>query len=238
MKAYQISTTFLFCFAACGGSELDPGAGDDPGTGTTTLAIDGTVSAEPRLANARSPGDFDTSFSVRVRTAAGDDITTGTVKITSASGTVQLVFDPSGDRRRWVATAAGYDEVYVLDVESGADNVHGVRVDGPDIHVFTAPLAGATVDSALPLEIRWSHEDEAESTSIRAEQLDNVAITDSGHYMLSAGALKAERDKAHENELRIVRLNRVTPAGATASSELSVSIRNHIQVVAAPNPAL
>lgn len=101
----------------------------------------------------------------------------------------------AGEGGRWVGTAAGYDEVYVLDVRSGDDSVEGVRVDGPDIHVFTAPTAGLTVDSTMPLRVMWDADQTADSASIDTEELDRVSISDTGDYTLAAGALKAERDK-------------------------------------------
>jgi hypothetical protein len=52
--------------AACGGSDLDPGSGDDPGGGTSTLVVDGRVSAEARFVNARTSAELDTDFSVEV----------------------------------------------------------------------------------------------------------------------------------------------------------------------------
>lgn len=221
---------------ACGGSDLDPGAGDDPGEGTSTLTVTGNVSASPRLNNARSNGDFETEFSVHVE-RAGQTVTTGTVEVTSASGTVALLFD-ANNNSRWRGTAPGYDEVYVLDVEDGADNLLGVRVDGPDIHYFTAPTSGATVDSTLPLPVAWSSDDGADSASVRADNIDNVAIDDTGTYSLAPGALKAKPDEAETNELRLRRTNRVTPTGAAGGSEWTVSIENRIEVVAQPNPAL
>lgn len=229
-----VSTTTL---GACGGTanDLEPGAGNDPGTGTSTLAIDGEIRAEPRLVNARSSGDFDTELSVRV-TLNLQPVTTGSVRVTSASGSVQLVF--RSDSNRWEAIAAGYDEVYVVDVESGEDYVEGVRVDGPDIHVFMEPTAGATVDSTVPLKIMWASDEAAASASIKAEEIDRIAIPDTGLYMLSGGTLKADKDTARENTLELVRMNRVTPAGAVGGSEVSVTVENRIEVIAMPNPAL
>jgi hypothetical protein len=52
--------------AACGGSVLDPGAGNYAGHGTGTLAIDGSAHAVPRQINATATTDFDTELSVRV----------------------------------------------------------------------------------------------------------------------------------------------------------------------------
>lgn len=231
-----VFASLLLGFAACGGSDLDPGAGNDPGSGTNTLQVEGSVSTEARLSNARTAGDFDTEFRVRVHLNS-IPVTTGRVSMTSNSGTIELayVLDNNGE---WRGNAAGYDEVYVMDVESGDDNVLGVRVDGPDLHWFTEPLAGASVDSTMPLAIKWERGDEAPSASIRADKLDGVAIADTGSYMLSIGALAAEKDKPKENELRLTRTDRVTPAGAAGGSELAVSVRNTLVVIAQPNPAL
>ena len=219
----------ILATGACGG-DLDPGAGDDPGEGTSTLMVDGSAHASPRLTNAQARGDFDTFFSVRVQ-QNGQDLTTATVQVTSASGTVVLQL---GDGNRYNGTAAGYDEVYVLDVDAGADYARDIRVDGPDIHHFTKPLAGATVDGSMPLEITWSHDEDADSASLRAEAIDDIAMPDTGKYMLAVGGIRTEADKVRENELRIRRENRVTPASSVGGSEWTVSIDNRIQVIAMP----
>jgi prepilin-type processing-associated H-X9-DG protein len=232
-----IKAALAVSFAACGGgSALDPGAGDDPGGGTNTLFVDGNASAEARLTNARTNAEFDTEFSIRILLNQVP-VTTGTVTITGASGTFTLAVNVDGENR-WTGRANGYDEVYILDVESGADNIHDVRVDGPDIHVFKAPLAGATIDSTMPLPIDWSRGDEADTASIDTDRIDRLSIPDSGKYMLSAGSLEANREEARQNDIQIERTDRVVPAGATAGSEFSVRVRNEIQVVAMPNPAL
>ena len=134
---YFAPAALVFGIAACGGSNLDPGAGNDPGTGTRTLAIDGSVHGSPRgdLTNAQMNTQFDTDVSVRV-TLNGQTVTTGTVTLTSASGKIPLTV--RGDNR-WAATMPTYDEVYILDIESGPDKISGLRIDGPDIHTFSAP---------------------------------------------------------------------------------------------------
>jgi len=234
MKRYVIST--IFVVGACGGSDLAPGAGNDGGGGTRTLVVDGSARAEARVTNARNAADFDTEFSVDV-SLDGVPVTTGSVTITSVAGTVDLTFqDTQNGQGRWRGNAPGYDEVYVLDVISGDDSVDNVRVDGPDVHVFEEPLAGATVDSTLPLDVVWKRSDEAASASIDTDELDPLAIPDSGTHTLPAGTLRTEQDKARENTIRITRTNRVTPAGSAGGSEWSVTIRNDIQVLAAPVP--
>lgn len=213
---------------------LLPGSGDDPGSGTSTLTVDGTMTAKPRFSNARSEADFETSLSVRVMLGL-QPMTTGIVEVTSSSGRVALLYRPN--ENRWQGTAAGYDEVYVLDVEHGADAVRGVRVDGPDLHFFTKPTAGATVDSTRVLEVAWDSGEECDSASIDAEEIDKIAIPDTGLYVLAPGALKADSDQARENTIELRRANRITPAGAAGGSEMVVAVENHTQVVAQPNPA-
>lgn len=232
MQTIFASTVLAFTITACGGSNLDPGAGNDPGKGTGTLEIDGSVRASPRLTNARTSAEFDTDFSVRVL-LNNQTVTTGTVTVTSASGKVPLTYRSDN---RWSGNAASYDEVYILDVESGPDKVTGVRVDGPDIHVFSAPTAGATVDATMPLMIKWDREDEADSAAMRAENIDSVSIEDTGSYALAAGALKADKDQARQNTVRLTRTNRVVPSGTVAGSTWSVSIENEIDVVAQALP--
>ena len=234
-----MSTRFVMSallVAACGGgSDLDPGAGDNPGEGTSTLMVDGSAHASPRIMNAQSRGDYDTYFSVRVQQNQ-QTISTAIVTVTSSSGTFELQFSPDGNR--YYGTAAGYDEVYILDVESGPDYARDIRVDGPDIHRFTKPLAGATVDSTQPLEIQWDSDQTADSAALRGEEIDDIAMPDTGEYMLAAGGIRADRETPRENELRIRRENRVTPASTIGGSEWSVAIDNHLEVIAQPNPAL
>ncbi len=234
MRHFVISTILLV--GACGGSALDPGAGNDVGDGTQTLVVNGSANANAELTNAQNAADFNTDFSVRI-SLNGQPVTTGTVTITSSTGSIDLTFQDTGDNAgRWRGSAPGYDEVYVLDVVSGQDDVSGVRVDGPDIHVFDEPLVGATVDSTMPLDIKWSRSDEAASASLDTDELDPLAIVDSGTHTLPPGTLRTEQDKPRENTIRITRTNRVTPQGAAGGSEWSVSVRNDIQVLAAAVP--
>jgi hypothetical protein len=231
LKSWLASMIGISSFAACGGNDLEDGVGNSPGTGTSTLVVEGRVRAEPRVFNAHDGIDFDTEYSVRVW-LNNALVTTGEVNITSLSGTIALVFDPG--ENRWEGSGVRYDEVYILDVDSGSDYVHDVRVDGPSIFWFDEPLAGATVDSTMPLMVKWSTSEEADSIWIRATELDEIAITDTGSYSLAAGSLKAEPDKAQENEIRLSKTSYVIPAGAVGESRFAVTIENRIMVVAQP----
>ena len=194
-----------------------------------------TSKLAPAFANARSAAVFDTHISVRV-TLNGQQVTTGSASVTSRTATTPLVFDTSTGK--WDATVIGYDEVYIVDVESGSDYVEGVRVDGPDINFSTAPMAGPTLDSTVATPVTWSAEQEAATAAIDAEQIDKLAIPDSRQYMLAAGALKADKDSPRENTNALVGTNRITPAGAIVGSDVRVSVENRVRVIAQPNPAL
>ncbi|MEP6864587.1 MAG: hypothetical protein ABJE66_28455 [Deltaproteobacteria bacterium] len=229
--------TSLVLFAACGGSPLDPGAGDSAGTGTSTLLVTGSATATPRLSNAQQPSDFDTAFSVRIQ-LAGAPIVTGTVTMTSSRGATPLAFTSVGnDAGRWTGDATGYDEVYQLDVTSGTDKVSGVIVDGPDIHIITSPTAGATLDATMPFTATWNRAMSADVARFQMGDGDGLVVPDTGSYSVSAGILKASQDKAQTNTLRLTRQNRVTPAGALTGSELTVGVENELDVVASPCPS-
>jgi hypothetical protein len=219
--------------AACGGSPLDPGAGSSLGTGTNTLSVDGNARAHAQLANAKSASDFTTVFEVEVM-LNNAPLTTGTVEIKSTKATTELTFSNG----MWSGTAAGYDEAYELNVISGSDKVMGVIVDGPDIHTFTAPQAGATLDSTLPNPMTWRRAAAADVATVRVGDLDRITIDDTGTFMIPAGSLKAEKDQARTNQLILTRENHVAPKGAVAGSTFSVSIDNELDVIAQPNPAL
>lgn len=240
MRNVILSASLCLVVGACGTSgALDPGSGDSTGSGTGTLVVNGSASAQPNVPNASQPSDFVTDFSVQI-TLNNVAITTGTVTMTSSSGVVMLTFHLNqGGVGRWEGTGAGYNEVYQLDVISGPDTVHGVRVDGPDIHTFSAPLAGAVVDSTVALPLAWKRNSPADAAVLRVGDGGGgggITIADTGSYMMAPASLSSSKDRAQTNTLRLTRTNRVTPAGGAGGSELSVSIENSIDVVAQINP--
>jgi len=218
--------------AACGNSALEPGAGSDPGTGTQTLVVDGFAYASPREAAAQTSADFDTRFTVRV--SLNDQlVTSGSVTVTSATGKVSLTY---GDDHRWEATARGYDEVYVLDVVLGSDRAEAVRVDGPDVHVFTEPAENASIDATIPLVVGWKATERAELATLQIESGPVIPIADDGVVTLPAGALGTDRVQARHHTLHLARGNAVTPNGTAPGSSWSVSIENTLDVVTPPLP--
>jgi hypothetical protein len=231
-------TTLLASFsvlAACSGSPLDPGAGSSTGTGTSTLLVAGNANARAEVANAKTATDFTTDFTVHI-SLNGQDVTTGTVTIDSRSMKSPLALTFAGGA--WTGTAAGYDEVYQLDVVAGTDKVQGVIVDGPDIHEFTAPMAGASLDSTMANMMTWQRAVVADQASLRVGDLARIAIDDTGSFSIPPGSLKAEKDQSRPNTLALTRMNQVVPKGAVAGSTFSVSVENDLDVIALPNPAL
>lgn len=214
---------------ACGssGSPLDPGGGDDPGGGTNTLVVDGTVTADAIITNATDPTDFTTELVVRVR-RADQDVKTGEVTVTSNGGKVSLVFEET--MNRWRGVQAGYFEVYALDVTSGEDAVTGVRVDGPDIHVLTAPLPGGSVDSEQALEVTWSRDEMAEMATMRTRDTDRIAIPDTGTHSLPMGTLRSKPDEVEDEEIELVRSQQIAPTGAVAGSSFRVSVTSKLDI--------
>ena len=238
MKLTHVCLAFLSIpLLACSNDPLEPGEGSDPGAGTNTLQVNGSASAEPHGSNGKLPADFSTDFSVRIELNGQPVTTNATVTVSSLNVNVTLLFNANGNGR-WEGTAAGYDESYRLDVVSGTDKVNGVIVDGPGIHTFTAPLAGAALDSTLMIPVNWDRSEGAEVATIRTENIDRITIPDSGTYMLPPNALKAEKDKTQENTIELQRTNRIIPAGAIGDSSFSVSIQNDLDVIALANPAL
>lgn len=225
----------LAATAACGGDPLDPGAGDDRGAGTNTLFVEGNAAADPRVANSQRDTDFTTEFSVRI-TLNDAPVTTGTVTFESRRAMTTLTFNAGNNR--WEGTANGYDEVYQLDVISGANEVVGVIVDGPDLHTITKPTAGASLDSTIANMLEWDRDETADIITFRADKIDRITITDSGSYSMGIGVLDADKDQSRENTLELRRTNQVVPAGAIPGSELAVSVEQELVVLAQPNPLL
>ena len=224
---------------ACSSDPLAPGSGDQAGAGSKTLVIEGSASAEPKVSNAKLPTDFGTDFSVRI-TLNGTPITSGAmVTIESQSNKFTLTFNPNqGNGGRWEASEPSYDESYRLDIVDGNDKVTGVIVDGPDIHQITAPVSGASLDSSMPIDVKWDRSDTADICTLDVGHIDRLTIPDNGKYTLPANSLDAEKDKTKENTISIRRSNHVTPAGATGDSSFTVSVRNDLDVLALANPNL
>jgi hypothetical protein len=235
MRSLCLSTSLLAIVTACGASNpLDPGAGNNVGTGTGTLLVNGSAIAEANVPNAKLDTDFVTHVDLQL-SLNGAAVTTGTVTIKSRTGTLALVYNGGqGNLGHWSGQIANYDEVYNLDVTSGPDAIHGVYIDGPDIHTFTAPTLGATLDATMANTLTWARGAAAEEARFTAGDGGGLVIADSGTYSIPPGTLKSNRGQAQTNTLRLTRTNGVVPKGAVAGSKVSVGVANQLDVVAMP----
>jgi hypothetical protein len=232
-----IFASLALTIAACSSNPLAPGAGDQTGGGSTTLLVTGNASAEPNTPNTKEDTQFTTRFEIDV-SLNGIEVTTGTVTVKSATGTATLVFNPNGGQAgRWEGSIANYDEVYRFDIVDGTDKVTGVYVDGPDIQLFTSPMAGASLDSTMPNTIKWSRAAAANETRFSVGDggaRNGITIDDSGTYTMAPGSMNTDTTQARPNTLWLTRTNNVTPKGGVAGSQLSVSVSQELDVVALP----
>jgi hypothetical protein len=234
MQTALVSSLVVVGLAACAAADLVPGVGNDLGRGTGTLVLDGSVRAQARVFNARRSADFDTAFSLRLF-RDNRAVTTGTVTITSATGKISLTISDG----RWTGAAPSYEQVYQLDVIIGeppgpVDTIQGLRIEGPDIHVFSDPPAGSNVEAARPLPIQWERSAQAEAAAVRTEMSDWIEILDSGSCALASGSVKADRAEVRQHRLSLSRSNSVVPTGGAAGSRWTVTIENQLNVMTQP----
>lgn len=217
---------FLVLLSAACGADAPT---DDPGSGTRTLLMRATVVAAPNLIDARMATDFQTVFTVRL-TLAGQTVSTGTVAITSQTGKVPLTFRDGV----WRGSAPSYDETYTIDAIHGDDRIEGVRLDGPDIQIITAPLQGATIDANVGVTVTWKRERPADHTQLIVDPEYPVKIPDTGRYDLGPYVLRADNRQSRQNTIHLIRTNTVEPAGGVSGSQFDVQIENEVDVEAMP----
>ncbi len=226
----------IVTLAACSHNALDPGAGSDPGSGTGTLTVMGGATASPNVPNSKIDTDFTTEFNIELSLGA-TPVTTGTVTVRSLSGLTTLTYDTNaGQQGRWRGMAANYDEVYELNVVSGTDKISSVYVDGPDIHTFTLPTLGATVDPSIANNTKWARAAAAQQARISFGDQDGIAIDDTGIYSIPMYAIPYEKDQTKTDTIRLTRTNQIAPKGAVAGSTFSVSVAQELDIIAAACP--
>lgn len=231
-----VLASICLLLGACSHNALDPGAGSDPGTGTGTLAVMGGAHAEPNSPNTKVDTQFTTSFEIQL-SLNGAPVTTGTVTVRSTTGTATLTYNPNGGQvGRWEGQTANYDEVYELNVVSGTDKISAVYVDGPDIHTFTLPTLGATVDPSIANDTKWARAAAAQQATISFGDRDGLAISDTGIWSIPMYAIPYEKDQTKMDTIRLTRTNSITPKGAIGGSTFSVSVSQELDVIASACP--
>jgi len=227
--------------AACGGDDggqvPDAGiaSGDDVGTGTQTLVVAAEVRAVSQVPNGQGASAFESEFDVSV-TRGGQAVTDATVVIESANGPVTLVWtsEQTGGGS-YLGSQIGYADIYVLDVDAGTDNVHGVRVDGPDLHYLTAPDPNQQIDSTLPVAVSWSRSEMADLAGIFTANpaFTPLVITDTGAFTLPAGSLQSSTTGSTAEQIHVWRSNALLPAGGAGGSSFEVRVDNYLNVTVA-----
>jgi hypothetical protein len=212
----------------CGGDDLPDG--DSLGDGNNVLTVSASVEASALFDNARDRNDFATTFEVQL-SRSGVDVDDAIVTIESDAGVIDLVRDGGGE---YQGAQGGYHEIYRLDVDAGVDFVHGVRIDGPDIHTFRSPIPGATVPGNQDLIVEWDRGERAESVQIETRAMDQLSIDDGGEFAVPASGLDWDNEEIRDERIRLERTNRLSPAGAAGESSLGVTVRNQIEILVAP----
>lgn len=163
-------------------------------------------------------------------------VTDARVTITSRTGRHVLGSDIRFPGK-WSLIVDSYEQVYVLDVESGDDAIHDVRVDGPSPVVFTSPAESSTIDPASPLEVRWEPST-ADQTSmfINPQGTSLGEIDDDGSFTIPPNTWVTNPAGSHAIGLR--RTSSVTPAGASEGSRMSVATENYLHVCDRPSTGL
>ena len=158
------------------------------------------------------------------------------VTITSSTGRHVLNSDVRFPGR-WSGFADGYQQVYVLDVESGSDTIRNVRVDGPPPVVFTAPAQDSTIDPASALEVQWEPRAADQAWLFIDPQGTSFGeIDDDGSFTIPPNTWGTSPDGSHA--VGLSRMNTVTPAGAVEGSRMSVLTDGYLHVCDRPSTGL
>jgi hypothetical protein len=131
----------------------------------------------------------------------------------------------------WTGSAPGYDEVYVLDVVTEGGTLEGARIDGPDIHVFSQPEEGASVDSAVALRVVWERDAKADSATLEIDSTGRQSLIDTGETSIPPEVLAVIDVQGLHHTLRLGRTNSVSLGGTAL---WSATVVNAIDVITPP----
>jgi len=209
---------------ACGSNNTSNAAvsHNNPGTGTNTLKVVGSVGAIS-TPTTTTPS---TTFSVTVTDGAGATVNGATVTVLNSSvpdGVVNLTQATGGST--YTGTVASYPSGdFRLNVVKGTDNVQGVVVGGVGMHTINAPALNGTVTAGQPLDVTWTTPAVAKQVSIQTRDLPTTLAPDTGDFTISG----AQNPARISQRVIITRNNEVEAAGGLLGSGLSVSYANRI----------
>lgn len=209
---------------ACGGGDATGPAvsRNNPGTGTGTLRVIADIDA------ASVPGGMTTDFTVSLRDGLGNKVSGATVTVTNPSlGTVTLTETGAGSGDYFNTKLSFPPGDFAVAVTRGTDNVRGVVLGGPDVHVISAPTAGSVAAAGQPMTVRWSVPSRAKSAILETRDFGPLALPDTGVYVI-AGA----NNPVNSNQrVRVSRYNEVDVAGGLPGSRLRVTVQNSVEPI-------
>jgi len=230
----HLFVVLLFGLAACGGDQAPSNAGSSSGT----LQVTATVTASPTLGiqNSKTADQFQTDISVRVwrviPPAAPVAVPGATVKVKVGNNDYLV---PAGNRPELyrISIPGGFtDQMVTLNVDSGADFVHGVARKAPGIQVFTNPTPGQSVSIAGlaggPFHVTWTRPAAADIAQLRVSQYDQQ-VDDSGAFDVPAANIQ----QGDAQDCRLRRTN-VVQINSFAGSQLEVMVQQDLSINVVP----
>ncbi len=222
----------LWMVAGCGGGGSP--MTDSPGTGTHTLSVQASVSAD----NTQNDGsgisaNFQTTLNVTVADSGGGPVTGATVRMNTSLGLFTLTestFTPGN----YSYSYTGYSTYHTLSVVSGSDNVEGATLIGPDLHSITFPVQGGTYGVGQSMTTNWKKSTNAEQVHISTKLcLSGVFgmpdALDTGSYVLKGNICFPFAD--NNQRVRIERMNQSTIGGGVAGSLFQATVTNPVRPV-------
>ncbi len=209
--------------AACGesGQATESEPTPDPGTGTGVLKVVFSLTAEPYLADARRPTDFDTYTSATLE-RYGARVAEADVILDTDAGEKHLL--PSDEPGIFEGSHAGYHRVYRLRVVAGADRLDDVVIVGPRVHAITTPTGDTPLTSGAALSVRWQADDVTESARVRLASYEADGLPDNGSHDIPAGnELPLDGSTV---QVEVLRLTRMGLTGGAVGSEAVARLRN------------
>jgi hypothetical protein len=219
----------LFALAAaaalgCGSNDSNNAAvsRNNPGTGTNTLKVVGSIVAHSTPTTTTPQ----TSFTVTVVDGTGATVNGATVTISNASvpgGVVNLTQGLAGSP--YTGTVASYPSGdFRLSVVKGTDSVQGVVVGGVGMHTMNAPAQNVAVAAGQPLDVTWTTPAVAKQVNVQTRDLSGINAPDLGDFTISG----AQNPARLGQRVIVTRSNEVEMAGGLAGSSLTVSYDNRV----------
>src|SRR5262249_26295588 len=114
---------------------------------------------------------------------------------------------------------------YQLDITAGAQQVTAAQVLGPDLHAFTSPAAGDTVQASHPIHVTYTRTAAAQQMQLATKNWTGAAsTTDNGQATVPTPGNPARNDQ----QISLTRWNSATITDAAAGSHFDASIRNSV----------